>query len=103
MCKGDTMNTQKLYALRLEYESIRKSDNVNLNRMKEMEMIVNPKNLPIIVCTGCGEEFYSNNEDDYIYGVCTMCQEFGCEYAIDRGNDDFSDYCDCEDYPCCGH
>ena len=54
-------------------------------------------------CASCGAEMFSTNEDDHVSGFCTMCQEFGCEYETDRGDDAFSDYCDCEDFPCCGH
>ena len=54
-------------------------------------------------CSSCGGEFYSTNEDDLVSGFCTMCQEFGSDYSTDLGLSEESDYCNCEDYPCCGH
>ena len=56
-------------------------------------------------CTACGAEMYSTNEDDHVLELCTMCQEYGSDYATDRGDYPTDDYCicACEDYPCCGH
>ena len=54
-------------------------------------------------CLGCHEEFETDNEDELVVGLCEMCQDYGVEYAEERG-DGVTDYnCNCEDYPCCGH
>ena len=54
-------------------------------------------------CLGCGELVETDNEDEYVSEVCDMCQEYGTSYAIDRGDYVEVEYCNCEDFPCCGH
>ena len=49
-------------------------------------------------CESCGGEFYTDNEDNHVSGMCDNCQDGGGYEAIDNGN-----YCLCEDRPCCGH
>ena len=53
-------------------------------------------------CRSCGSENYSTNEDDLVSGFCTLCQESENDFLVDMGVN-LSDYCNCEDYPCCGH
>ena len=54
-------------------------------------------------CAVCKEIFETDNEDDVVSSVCESCQDYGVDYAEERG-DGVTDYnCNCEDYPCCGH
>ena len=53
-------------------------------------------------CLSCGELVETDNEDDLVSCICEMCQEFGEGWEIERGDIDVK-YCNCEDYPCCGH
>ena len=52
-------------------------------------------------CDSCGQEMHSTNEDDHVVGLCDMCGEYGSDCETDRGYPE-SDYCNHEDYPCCG-
>jgi hypothetical protein len=54
-----------------------------------------------VECTECGAEFYTDNEDDHVVGLCPE----GCGYTCESWGSDYvktSDYCNCEDRPCCG-
>jgi hypothetical protein len=52
-----------------------------------------------VECRSCGFEFYSTNEDDHVFQLCDMCSNYGGNWSVERGN---YDYCNHEDYPCCG-
>ena len=54
-----------------------------------------------VECRSCGTEFYTNNEDQMVSGLCDMCGEYGSDWETDRGYPE-PDYCNHEDYPCCG-
>ena len=55
-----------------------------------------------VECQSCGTEFYTNNEDQIVTEFCDMCGEYGSDYQVDRGDYPEPDYCNHEDYPCCG-
>ena len=54
-------------------------------------------------CRSCGAEMYSTNEDDHVMELCPDCLDGGIEtnYTLHQYTE--SEYCTCEDYPCCGH
>ena len=54
-----------------------------------------------VECRSCGAEFYTNNEDQMVFELCDMCGEYGADWETDRGYPE-PDYCNHEDYPCCG-
>ena len=64
---------------------------------------MNNQDMMSYYCEGCGELEYTENEDDLVTGLCVMCQEYGIDHVVDRSDGYTSDYCQCEDYPCCGH
>ena len=54
-----------------------------------------------VKCQSCGYEWYTDNEDDHVVQLCESCGDYGSDHQIERG--EYDGYCDCEDYPCCGH
>jgi len=55
-------------------------------------------------CENCGNPLDETNEDEAVLGLCVACMEFGMDWEVERGDGlEVHEYCNCEDYPCCGH